>query len=121
MTPALRDAIDTWRRAIEASDADDAAAVLADEFMLTSEGGTAPQMLRSEWLKALPELETSSFEVDVHDAREFGNVAVVASRATWSARWGDRDLSGVYAMTDVFVRRDGRWLAAWRVSTRIPA
>jgi len=64
--------------------------------------------------------ETRSFELDVVEIRELGDVAIVASRGTWAASRGERDLTGVYAMTDVYVRRDGKWLATWRVSTRLP-
>ena len=96
-------------------------ALIADDYVLTSAGGVAPRVSRQEWLDALVALETQSFVPETIEARVFGDVAVVASRVIWDARLGDRDLSGEYALTDVFTRRDGRWRPAWRVSTRVPA
>ena len=121
MTDELRATFEAWTRAIEEGDVARAEPLLAPEYALTSEGGVATQVPRDEWLAALSQIDTTSFSVETFDAREFGDVAVVASRATWQAMLGDRDLSGEYALTDVFVRREGRWLVAWRVSTRLPA
>ena len=121
MTEELLATFEAWTRAIEDGDVDRVEPLLADEYALTSAGGVAPQMSRAVWLEAMPQIDTTSFTVDVIDAREFGDVAVVASRAVWQAALADRDLSGEYTLTDVFVRRGGRWLVAWRVSTRLPA
>jgi hypothetical protein len=47
-------------------------------------------------------------------------VAVVSARLRWDASLRDQDLTGDYAVTDVFTRAGDRWLAAWRISVRLP-
>ncbi|MDP8911594.1 MAG: nuclear transport factor 2 family protein [Actinomycetota bacterium] len=111
--------LDEWTRAIEGSDVEAASRVLADDFVLTSAGGVAPRVQRQAWLDALAKIETTSFEISVVETRVFGELAVVASHATWRAYLRERDLSGTYALTDVFTRRDGAWQVSWRVSTRL--
>ena len=32
---------------------------------------------------------------------------------------GERDLSGDYAVADVFTKADDRWRASWRISVRL--
>ena len=119
MNDELQAAVDEWTRAVAAGDVAAAEALLADDYVLTSAGGVAPHVSRQQWLEALGAIETRSFVREPIDARVFGDVAVVASRARWDARVGERDLSGEYALTDVFTRRDGRWRPVWRVSTRL--
>ena len=120
MNEELRSLLEEWTRAIAQADVAAAGRVLADDYVLTSAGGVAPHVSRQAWLEALTEIETTSFTCAPVEARVFGDVAVVASRASWNARLGERDLSGDYAVTDVFTRRDGSWRASWRISTRLP-
>ena len=119
MNDELPSAFDEWTRAITAGDVAAADALIAEEYVLTSAGGVAPRVSREEWLEALGRIETRSFAPETIEARVFGDVAVVASRARWDARLGERDLSGEYALTDVFTRSDGQWRPAWRLSTRV--
>ena len=119
MTDELQAAYDEWTRAIVDGDVAAADALIADDYVLTSAGGVAPHVPRQEWLDALPAIQTRSFAPETIETRVFGDVAVVASRVTWDARLGERDLSGEYALTDVFTRADGRWRPVWRVSTRV--
>jgi hypothetical protein len=115
----LRETLDRWTDAIVRGDRAAADALLADGFALTSAGGVAPQVSRAAWLDALQHIETRSLRTDVVEERIFGEVAVVASRLHWDARLGERDLSGEYAVTDVFTRDESGWRPAWRVSTRL--
>ncbi len=119
MTDELRAAFDEWTRAVATGDVAAADALIADDYALTSAGGVAPHVPRGEWLDALAAIETRSFALEIVEVRVFGDVAVVASRLTWDARLGERDLSGEYALTDVLTRTDGRWRPSWRISTRL--
>jgi hypothetical protein len=75
---------------------------------------------RELWLDTLPKLDTRSLGWEVLEERVFGDVGVVWLRLTWEATLDGRDLTGEYAVTDVFTRVEGRWRASWRVSVRIP-
>ena len=106
--------------AIRRSDAEAASAILAEDFVLSSTGGMSPHMPRDEWLAALPQLQTRSLTPEVLDGRTFRDVLVARLRVHWQASFGERDLSGRYAISDVF-RRDGdSWRLAWRISVRLP-
>ena len=108
-----------WARIVEARDAEAARDFLADDFVLSSTGGVGPSVPKDDWLVALDEIDTRSLVPRDVDVRIFGEVAVVSARLRWEATLRDQDLTGDYAVTDVFTRRDGRWLAAWRISVRL--
>ena len=109
-----------WAGIVERRDAEAARAFLADDFVLSSTGGVGPSVPKDEWLAALDEIDTRSLVPREVDARVFGNVAVVSARLRWDATLRDQDLTGDYAVTDVFTRGDDRWLASWRISVRLP-
>jgi ketosteroid isomerase-like protein len=108
-----------WARIVEARDADAARDFLADDFVLSSTGGVGPNVPKDDWLAALHEIDTRSLVPRDVDARVFGDVAVVSARLRWDATLRDQELTGDYAVTDVFTRGDGRWLATWRISVRL--
>jgi ketosteroid isomerase-like protein len=106
--------------AIRRSDAEAASAILAEDFVLSSTGGMSPHMPRDEWLVALPQLQTRSLTPEVLDCRAFRDVLVTRLNVHWQASFGTRDLSGSYAVSDVFRREDEGWRLAWRISVRLP-
>jgi ketosteroid isomerase-like protein len=106
--------------AIARSDADAAASMLADDFVLSSTGGMSQHMPRGEWLAALPQLDTRSLVPEILDSRSFGDVAVARVLVRWEASYGERDMTGSYAVTDVFRQEGGGWRLAWRISVRLP-
>ena len=109
-----------WARIVEARNANAAREFLADDFVLSSTGGVGPSVPKDDWLAALDEIDTRSLVPRDVDGRVFGDVAVVSARLRWDATLRDQDLTGDYAVTDVFTRGEGRWLAAWRISVRLP-
>ena len=109
-----------WAGIVERRDAEAAREFLADDFVLSSTGGVGPSVPKDEWLAALDEIDTRSLVPRDVDARVFGDVAVVSARLRWDAALRDQDLTGDYAVTDVFTHSDGRWLASWRISVRLP-
>ena len=106
--------------AIRRSDAEAASRFLADDFVLSSTGGMSTHMPRDEWMTALPQLQTRSLAPEVVDSRSFGDVTVARVLVRWDALFGDRDLSGTYAVTDVLRREGDTWRVAWRISVRLP-
>jgi ketosteroid isomerase-like protein len=109
-----------WAGIVERRDAEAARDFLADDFVLSSTGGVGPSVPKDEWLAALDEIDTRSLVPRDLDVRVFGDVAVVSARLRWEATLRDQDLTGDYAVTDVFTRANGRWRASWRISVRLP-
>lgn len=108
-----------WARIVERRDVDAADQLLADDFVLSSAGGFGDRVTREEWLANLPRMETRELSCQLLDARVFGDVGIVRVRLDWQASFGERDLTGAYLVADVFRREQGRWRAAWRISTRV--
>ena len=112
---------DEWAGIVERRDAEAAERFLVDDFLLTSTGGVSGHMPKADWIASLPHIETDVLEAEVEEARRYGDVAVVKARLRWSATMQGRDLTGEYAVTDVFTNNDGRWKPSWRISVRLPA
>ena len=111
MADGLRETLDAWARAVVENDRAAAEQLLAESFVLTSAGGVAPRVERADWLASLPSIESESLDVLEYEERTFGDVGVTNTLQRWSAQRGDRDLSGDYAITDVFERSGGLWRA----------
>ena len=119
MADELRETLDAWARAVVERDQATAEKLLAESFVLTSAGGVASRMERADWLASLPSIESESLDVLEYEERTLGDVGVTNTLQRWSAQWGDRDLSGDYAIIDVFERSGGSWRAAWRISRKV--
>ena len=119
MADVLRGALDAWTRAIVDRDQAAAEKLLGEAFVLTSAGGVAPKAERAVWLAALPSIESRSLDVLEYEERLFGDVGVTRTVQRWSARRGEHDLSGDYAIVDVFERTDGAWHPVWRISRKV--
>jgi hypothetical protein len=81
--------------------------LLADEFTLL---GAAGELDRTGLLEAA----AGSYEIDDFAYREidpeiYGNTAVLVSRYRQDGRFHGRDVSRDLHVTDVWVRREGRW------------
>ncbi len=119
MTELFQRLEDDWAAIVAKRDVEVAESFLADDFVLMSEGGVAPEMPREAWLRSLPSIDTRSLGARVLGVREYGDTAIVWARLTWEAQAGARDLSGEYAVTDVFTSVDGHWRPSWRSSVRL--
>jgi len=119
VSDALQQVEDEWARIVAERDVETAERFLAPDFELCSDGGVAPVMRRDAWLAALSEIETASLRARVLASREYGETAVVWAQLDWDASVDRRSLTGRYAVTDVFVRRDERWRPSWRLSARV--
>jgi hypothetical protein len=108
-----------WAAIVERCDVEAARQLLDDDFSLSSIGGVAPHVPRDAWLATLPRIDTRSLSCEVIDERIYGGVAVVQARLAWNASVDGRDLSGDYAVTDVFRCVEARWRPSWRVSVRL--
>jgi ketosteroid isomerase-like protein len=102
-------------RAVQEHDVDRLDSLLAAEFTLDGAAGTLD---REELLEAASgAYAIDEFAYDEIDPEVYGNTAVVVSRYRQTARLRDRDATGELRVTDVWIRRDGRWQIVRRHAT----
>jgi len=94
-------------------------AILAPEFTLTS-ARTDQLVDRAGWLALLDTVKGEAFAYDEIRVDLFQDAAVVHSRVSQSARVGDQRWDGRFVLTDVWIRRDGRWQVVARHSSTPP-
>ena len=108
--------MDAWRRRDRAT----LEAIVAPEITLTS-ARTDRLVSREQWLEiALTRAVARSFRYEDFHVRVFGDAAVVKSRATQEATVDGTDWSETFMLTDVWIRRDGRWQVVARHSSTPP-
>jgi ketosteroid isomerase-like protein len=89
--------------------------LLGAEFSLQ---GAAGELDREAFLEAASgPYEIEDFAYDEIDPEVYGNTAVLVSRYRQRARLGERDLTHEMRVTDVWVRRHGRWQIVRRHAT----
>ena len=110
----LRDLNRDYIRSVQTSDVRRFDEILADDFLCSNPDGS--QVDRSAFLKqtALP-VKISNLEAHDVNIRLMGDVAIIHARTTYTAPDG-RPGAGRY--TDVWARRQGRWLAVSAHVTR---
>ena len=108
--------MDAWRR----QDRVRLDEILAPEFRLTS-ARTDRLVDRAEWLSLLDTVRTESFEYADFLIDVFGDAAIVHSRLSQIATVGDQRWDATFALTDVWIRRDGRWQVVARHSSTPPS
>jgi len=91
--------------------------LLAHEFTLN---GAAGELDREAFLDAASgPYEIDDWAYEEIDPELYGDTAVVVSRYRQTARLDGRDLSRRMHVTDIWVRRDGRWQIVRRHATTI--
>src|SRR5262245_61310662 len=118
----IEQAANAWMQAAARRDVESLDRTLAVEFSMVTNRGT--EIDRSEWLDNMlhrvgPEFTPPEF-LNVR-VRVYGDTAVMASRNQLRATFDGKDCSGHLALTDVWVRRDGRWQLVRRHATNLEA
>jgi ketosteroid isomerase-like protein len=104
-----------WMRAVQARDMHFLDDLLGEEFVLTTSRPGAEIRRRQEWVAITRERYiVEAFEFESLDVHVYGDAAMVRSRYTQKGRMDDQDRSQAFLMTDVFVRRSGKWQAVTR-------
>jgi ketosteroid isomerase-like protein len=119
MSEDLKAAEQEWLEVVKRRDVGAADQLLAEDFSLSSIGGVGAEVSREDWLGSLDKIHSTLFDVDILESRVLGDVGIVRARVRWEATMGERDLTGDYAVTDVFKREGGRWRPSWRISVRL--
>lgn len=102
-------------RAVQEHDVERLDALLGHEFTLL---GAAGRLDRAQLLEAAAgPYEIGDFAYEEIDPEVYGNTAVLVSRYRQAATLDDRDVSHRMHVTDIWVRRDGRWQIVRRHAT----
>jgi len=106
----------TWMEAVQEHDRERLEELVAEEFTVA---GPLGEIGRAEWLEtAATTYELDEFVYEEIEVEVYGTAAVLSSRYRAVARIGDQELGGDFLLTDVWVRRDGRWQVVRRHATR---
>jgi uncharacterized protein (TIGR02246 family) len=99
-----------WAAAMIANDAERIGSFMADEWVMVSERGISTKDHFLEFVRS-EQLTHSMFEM-VGDAliKIYGDTAILSARIVNTAHFGGQQFDADEWTTDVFVKRDGRWL-----------
>ena len=92
---------------------------LADEFTMVTNRGS--QIDRAQWLDNTGRRVGMATPPEFRDVlvRAYGDAALVTSRSILRATFDSKDWSGEFYVTDVWVRRAGRWQVVRRHSSTV--
>jgi hypothetical protein len=110
-----------WNDAILRRDVDSAASLQAPEYQLVIgvEGQPLQVIPRDLWLSVLPRYVIHRHEITDMHVSIWNDLAVVTLALTQAADpLNDRDISGNFLITDIWVFRNEKWLIAERHSSR---
>jgi uncharacterized protein (TIGR02246 family) len=101
---------DDWAKAIVSNDAERIAGFMADDWVIVSASGVTS---RAQYMSLVESGELTHSAMDlVGEAcvRIYGETAIFTARQTNTAHYAGRQFDADEWTSDVFVRRDGRWL-----------
>jgi ketosteroid isomerase-like protein len=103
-----------WMEALERKDRDVLERFLADDFFVTAPG-SVEKTERGEWLKNAIEMDWSSLQYHNFRVNIYGETAVVTALLDFKVTtgWGI-PISSDAQVTDIWVKRNGRWQVAAR-------
>lgn len=103
-------AANDWADAMAVNDADRIASYMSEEWVIVSERGVSEREHLLGFIRS-GKLTHSRFEmVGVRRVKVYGETAVLTCRAVNTAHFGGQTFEADEWTTDVFVKRDGRWL-----------
>jgi ketosteroid isomerase-like protein len=101
---------DDWARAIVSNDAERIAGFMADDWVIVSESGVTS---KAKFVSLVESGELSHSAMDLAGeprVRIYGETAIFTARQTNTAHYAGTRFDADEWISDVFVRRDGRWL-----------
>ena len=104
-----------WLDAVKEKDTERLDRLLGEEFTLTTGRPGNEVRSRAEYIEVTRDLYViESYEFEELDVHVNGHVALVRSRYRQTGSIAGEDRSQAFLMTDVWVRRAGRWQAVTR-------
>jgi len=115
---ALRKIEQEWTQAHVKRDTSVAQRIESDDFTFVDPDGIISNKAQS--LKNVSgDLVFQEFLIDELKIRVYGDAAIASGLGTVKAKFRDRDISGSYRWTDVFVRQNGSWKAVVAQVTKV--
>lgn len=111
----IRDQQHRWMEAASRKDESVLSQILGSEYVLIS--ARLGFVDRDGWLAMGPDYNIEEFEYLESDIHVYGATAVSNSRCRQNATFKGADLSAVFYITDVWVKREGRWQVVTRHSS----
>lgn len=111
----IREAQQSWMEAAIRKDEPVLRQILGDEYHLIA--GRLGFVDKDGWLAMGSDYTIEEFEYTESDIHVYGNMAVSNSRYRQKANYKGEDLSGIFYLTDVWVKREGRWQVVTRHSS----
>ncbi len=114
------DAEVAWAEAVRRKDNVAADHLVADEFRLTGPElqrlSTGQAATKDQWMMTLARIDVQSFDLKDIRVTTFGSsaVAFVQASIAWSIE--GRALPSEYLLTDLWLKREGRWQVVTRIS-----
>jgi hypothetical protein len=107
-----------WAQAIVDNDMDELERIVAREYTLAANNfpGGRTRLGRQEWMDTVPVYEVNSYEFANVVVHTYEDAAVVLADLELGATVRGEDRSGAFTVTDVWVKRDGRWQVVARSS-----
>lgn len=108
-----------WTDASKSGDADKLSQILADDW--TGLGWDGKRITKQNYIEEYKsgKSKLESFEFGPMDVKVLGNVAVVQGSDTEKSTTDGKDSSGKFVWMDVFVKRDGKWVAVRSELTKV--
>ena len=104
-----------WMEAVKRRDIEFLERLLGPEFVLFTGRPGIETRTRQQYLDVTRDRYTlDSFEYVALDVHTYGDFGLVRSRYSQRGRMDDKERNQAFLMTDVWVKRDGRWQAVSR-------
>ena len=117
----LRSRDESWRRCVEARDTEAVVEYLDPDYELVLSEPEVSVVTRDKWLKMLPDYVVHEWTLTEQVIDVDGDLGVILQRVFMRATVLGRDRSGIFILTDIWRRRNGRWLVWRRHSTPLSA
>lgn len=110
----LEQAIATWQAAIESRDLEGAARLMHEDYALVIVHPAPATVPRGQWLDSLHDYVVHDYAVEEQRVDVVGDVAAVLSRVRMRATVFGVDRSGVFILSDTWLRAGSLGWQVWR-------
>jgi ketosteroid isomerase-like protein len=119
VSQAIKDLEKEWAEAGKAADTAKLGEIIADDW--SGIGPDGKSMTKAEFIDGYKsgKMKTESFDMGAVNVKVLGSIAVAQGSDKEKSLFDGKDSSGTYAWTDVFAKRDGKWVAVRSQTAKI--